>query len=277
MKTEYKILSFAMLGIASIGSAFGVSYLFSSSASLTYFDSDMVESSQEIKKFKEMYPEAKHSIDDDLRMVSYRLDLESNRTEIVSNPYIVLQAFLSKGDNVLQEIRLDCSDGTESRVAVGKYNVATFLDSRLCEKAIPELRSTMYYEFSSDDTIPSGALSSSVDENPDDSDVYLEGFKDTYKTNEPILFTIVLKEGQKCGATKILIVDSSTSEFVNGVGIELSCDSRYLSQDSKFDIPIGDWNMPIKIDQPGHYKILINLEGEYVFEKTFVVRSIIPR
>lgn len=46
------------------------------------------------------------------------------------------------------------------------YNVATFLDSRLCEKAVPELRSTMYYEFSSDDTIPSGALSSSVAENP---------------------------------------------------------------------------------------------------------------
>ena len=58
MKTRYKILSFLILGIAFVTTGFGASYLFSSNPYLPYFDSDAVENLQEVKKFKELYPEA---------------------------------------------------------------------------------------------------------------------------------------------------------------------------------------------------------------------------
>ena len=58
METKYKILSFVILGIAFITTAFGGTYLFTSNPFLGYFDSDAIENLQEVKKFKELYPEA---------------------------------------------------------------------------------------------------------------------------------------------------------------------------------------------------------------------------
>jgi len=130
---------------------------------------------------------------------------------------------------------------------------------------------------SSGEEIPSGSSASTIIKIPNNSGVFLEGLKITYKINEPIKFTLVLKEGQKCGATEISIIDAYTSKFVSGINIDPSCNSRYLPQDSKIDIPVGDQNTPFKIDQPGAYKILVSIDSVSVFENGFNVRSIIPR
>jgi len=58
MERRYKILSFAILGIAFVSTAFGATYLISYNPYLPYVNSDAVESLQEVKKFKELYPEA---------------------------------------------------------------------------------------------------------------------------------------------------------------------------------------------------------------------------
>ncbi len=103
--------------------------------------------------------------------------------------------------------------------------------------------------------------------------VFLEGFKDSYKTNEPISFTVVIKSGQRCGSSEISIIDALTSEFVTGIGIDYQCIAKYLSEDSRIDIPYQGQDTPFKIDKAGSYKIIIKLDGEPVFEKGFVVKE----
>lgn len=102
--------------------------------------------------------------------------------------------------------------------------------------------------------------------------VFLEGFKDSYETNESISF-IVIKSGQKCGSSEISIIDALTSEFVAGVGIDYQCIAKYLSEDSRIDIPYQGQDTLFKIDKVGSYTIIVKLEGEPVFEKGFVVKE----
>jgi hypothetical protein len=104
--------------------------------------------------------------------------------------------------------------------------------------------------------------------------VFLEGFQDSYKINDSIKFTLVFKEGQKCGTIELSLMDTKTSEFVNGIGFDDMCDSPYLSEDLRISIPYQGENSPFKIDKIGSYKIVITNGGEVVLEKEFVVKSV---
>jgi hypothetical protein len=104
--------------------------------------------------------------------------------------------------------------------------------------------------------------------------VFLEGFQDSYKINDSIKFTLVFKEGQKCGTIELSLIDTKTSEFVNGIGFDDMCNSPYLSEDLRISIPYQEENSPFKTDKVGSYKIVITNGGETVLEKEFVVKSI---
>jgi|CXWL01.1.fsa_nt_gi hypothetical protein len=125
--------------------------------------------------------------------------------------------------------------------------------------------------------IPSGSSNSGIIEIPNNSGILLEGLKITYKIDEPIKFTLVLKAGQKCSTTEISIINAHTSEIMSGVLIDPLCNSKYYPQDVKIDIPTEYQNTPITINQPGYYTILVKIDEVFVFENGFLVRSIIPR
>jgi|CXWL01.1.fsa_nt_gi hypothetical protein len=103
--------------------------------------------------------------------------------------------------------------------------------------------------------------------------VFLEGFQDSYKINDSIRFTLVFKSGQKCGTIELSLIDTKTSEFVNGIGFDDICDSPYLSEDLRISIPYQGDNSPFKTDKIGSYKIVITNDAEVVLEKEFVVKN----
>jgi hypothetical protein len=103
--------------------------------------------------------------------------------------------------------------------------------------------------------------------------VFLEGFQDSYNINDSIRFTLVFKSGQKCGTIELSLIDTKTSEFVNGIGFDDMCNSPYLFEDLRISIPYQGDNSPFKTDKIGSYKIVITNDAEVVLEKEFVVKN----
>jgi hypothetical protein len=103
--------------------------------------------------------------------------------------------------------------------------------------------------------------------------IFLEGFQDSYKIDDSIRFTLVLKAGQKCGTIEFSLFDTTTSEFVNGVGFDEMCTSPYLSEDLRISIPYQGEISPFKIEKIGSYKIVMTKDNEVVLEKEFFVNS----
>jgi hypothetical protein len=90
-----------------------------------------------VKAFQYRYPDANPSINNTTGMISYQKEVPTKRPDVNSNPHILLEVLIKNG--TLQYIKLDCWDGNKSHVAVGNYNVETFLDAHICEQAISEL------------------------------------------------------------------------------------------------------------------------------------------
>lgn len=90
-----------------------------------------------VKAFQDRYPDANPSINNTTGMISYQKEVPTKRPDVDSNPHVLLEVLIKNG--TLQYIKLDCWDGNKSHVAVGNYNVETFLDAHICEQAISEL------------------------------------------------------------------------------------------------------------------------------------------
>lgn len=90
-----------------------------------------------VKVFQDRYPDANPSINNTTGMISYQKEVPTKRPDVDSNPHVLLEVLIKNG--TLQYIKLDCWDGKKSHVAVGNYNVETFLDAHICEQAISEL------------------------------------------------------------------------------------------------------------------------------------------
>jgi hypothetical protein len=103
----------------------------------------------------------------------------------------------------------------------------------------------------------------------DSQKIFLEGLKDVYKVNESLVFTIVNKDIGNCNSAEVEIFNKNTGEG-HGIEIEYLCNSA--SGETRIDVPMGDSDMPVKIENPGTYLIILKVEGKGIFEKELLVR-----
>lgn len=104
-----------------------------------------------VRDFQARYPDSEISMNYDTKTVSYKKILPSDRTGIISNPYILLEVFATES-GIMQNIKLTCWDGNEPHVAEGIHNIQTFFDARICENVIPELQYVTSFVFKSNET-----------------------------------------------------------------------------------------------------------------------------